>query len=207
MKGYNDWNKTETDIFWAEIAPCEHVVQIYENDGVFLDALAGFVIGGINSDECVIVIATQAHLDALDKRLRSFGTYLDQLVHDDRYIPLNAENTLSKFMVNGWPDEALFIKTVSEIVQRGGCKGRRVRAFGEMVAILWAEGKQGATVNLEHLWNNFCTKNSLSLFCAYPKSGFTQDINESILNICGCHSKMIEGSKRSLTQVLYRNTN
>ena len=203
---YSNWQRSETDIFWAEIAPCEHVVQIYENDGVFLDALAGFVIGGINSDECVVVIATQSHLEALEKRLRSFGTYLDKLVNDDRYIPLNAEETLSKFMVNGWPDEKLFTETVSEIMKRGGCRNRRVRAFGEMVAILWAQGNSGATVNLEHLWNNFCAKESFCLFCAYPKSGFTKDINESISNICGYHSKMIEGSKRSFTQVLYKNT-
>jgi hypothetical protein len=206
LKNYNDWDKVETDIFWAEIAPCEHVVQIYENDGVFLDALAGFVMGGINSNDCVIVIATHAHLEALNKRLRSFGTYLDTLVHDDRFIPLEANDVLSKFMVDGWPDEDLFVKTISEIVQRGVCHGRKVRAFGEMVAILWAEGNQGATVNLEHLWNNYCAEEKLSLFCAYPKSGFTQNINESISAICECHSKMIEGTKRSLTQVLFRKT-
>lgn len=203
----SNWNRTETDIFWGEIAPCDHVVQIYENDNVFLDALAGFVGGGINAGECVIVIATVAHLDALENRLTSFGIKVDTLINDDRYIPLNAEETLAKFMVNGWPDEDLFMKTVSDLMNRAGCRNRRVRAFGEMVAILWAQGNSGATVNLEHLWNKFCAKQSFSLFCAYPKSGFTQDINESILSICGCHSKMIDGSQPSLTQVLYKNTN
>ena len=203
----SNWMRTETDIFWGEIAPCDHVVQIYENDNVFLDALSGFVGGGINAGECVIVIATAAHLDALENRLTSFGIKVDTLINDDRYIPLNAEATLEKFMVNGWPDEDLFMKTVSGLMDRAGCRNRRVRAFGEMVAILWAQGNSGATVNLEHLWNKFCAKQSFSLFCAYPKSGFTQDINESLLNICGCHSKMIEGSQPSLTQVLYKNTN
>ncbi len=51
------WQKSNTDAFWSEIASCDHVVQIYENDGVFVDALAGFVGGGINTGECVIVIA------------------------------------------------------------------------------------------------------------------------------------------------------
>jgi DcmR-like sensory protein len=202
-----EWNRSNTDIFWAEIAPCDHVVQIYENDAVFLDALAGFVGGGINAGECVILIASETHLNALEKRLKSFGVRVDTLIKDDRYIPLNAEETLSKFMVNGWPDEDLFNKTVSDLINRAGLRNRRVRAFGEMVAVLWAQGLAGATVNLEHLWNKFCEKQAFSLFCAYPKSGFTQDINESINNICGCHSKMIHGANKSLTEVLYRNTN
>src|SRR5947199_620336 len=181
MKENNSgWQRSKTEIFWAEIAPCDHVVQIYESDEIFLDSLAGFVGGGINADECVIVIATDQHLKALENRLRSFGIRVDVLVNDDRYIPLKAEVVLSKFMVNDWPDEELFNHTISELISRADYRNRRVRAFGEMVAILWANGKGGATVNLEHLWNKYCEKHHFSLFCAYPKTGFTQNINDSI---------------------------
>ncbi|MCD6011353.1 MAG: hypothetical protein K0Q79_1215 [Flavipsychrobacter sp.] len=198
------WQQSKTDIFWAEIAPCDHVVQIYENDNAFLDALAGFVGGGINSGDCVIVIATQAHLKALETRLSSYGIHVDDLISEDRYIPLDAEETLAKFMVDGWPNEDLFMRTVSELLARAQGKKRRVRAFGEMVALLWAEGNSSATVRLEHLWNKFCEQATFCLFCAYPKTGFTQDMNTSIMHICGAHSKMINGSKISLTDIEYR---
>jgi hypothetical protein len=199
------WKRTDADVFWSEIAPCDHVVQIYENDGVFLDALAGFVGGGINAGECVIVIATSSHLEALGNRLVSYGIRIDTLIGDDRYIPLDAEETLSKFMVDGWPDEALFMKTVSALIQRGISKNRSIRAFGEMVAILWAKGLNGATVHLEYLWNKFSEQQKLCLFCAYPKTGFTQNMTESIHDICSCHTKMIEGSEKQLTEVIYTN--
>jgi hypothetical protein len=205
MQRVNDWRRVSADIFWGEVAPCDHVVQIYENDGIFLDALAGFVGGGINSGECVIVIATQKHLTALEARLLLYGIRVDTLKEDDRYIALDAEETLSKFMVAGWPDEALFMETVSSLINRGQCRSRKIRAFGEMVALLWAQGMNGATVHLEHLWNKFCSQHSFSLFCAYPKTGFTQDINESIADICGCHNKMIAGSEMQLTEVVYLN--
>ena len=205
MDTKTEWKRENVDIFWGEIAPCDHVVQIYENDGVFLDALAGFVGGGINACECVIVLATANHLEALYFKLYSYAINVRALISDDRYIPLDAEATLSKFMVNGWPDEQLFNETISSLVERGACKGRRVRAFGEMVAILWGQGHNGATVQLEHLWNKFCEKNNLSLFCAYPKSGFTENINDSMKGICDCHSKMIHGEQRQLTQVVYTN--
>ena len=199
------WKKTGADIFWGEIAPCDHVVQIYENDGIFLDALTGFVGGGINGGECVIVIATENHLNALNSRLRDYGISIDTLINDDRYIPVEAEEVLSKFMVDEWPDEKLFMQTISSLLIRGQSKGRQIRAFGEMVALLWAKGMNGATVRLEYLWNKYCEQNEFCLFCAYPKTGFTQDINESIMNICSCHTKMIGGNDKQLTEVVYAN--
>ncbi|MFL5774427.1 MAG: hypothetical protein ACJ75F_14790, partial [Flavisolibacter sp.] len=68
---------------------------------------------------------------------------------------------------------------------------------------LWAQGLKAAAVQLEHLWNKFCQQHELCLFCAYPKTGFTQDINDSIMNICACHSKMIGGSEKQLTEIIY----
>lgn len=200
----DNWRHSKADVFWGEIAPCDHVIQIYENEGIFLDALSGFVGGGINSGDCCIIIATESHVAALENRLSSYGIKVDNLISEKRYVPLNAEETLSKFMVNGWPDEHRFNKTVSELIEEFSCDNRRIRAFGEMVAILWAQGYNGATVQLEHLWNKFCEKQSFCLFCAYPKSGFTEDINTSIMHICGSHSKMISGSEKQLTEVTYK---
>lgn len=203
MEKNNRWEISETDIFWGEIAPCDHVVQIYETDAIFLDALTGFVGGGIKSNDCVIVIGTQVHLKALNERLASYGIKVNDLIKEERYIPLDAEQTLSKFMVNNWPDEGLFIQTVSELLEKAHKRYRRVRAFGEMVALLWAKGYNGATVQLEHLWNRFCENASFCLFCAYPKTGLTDDLNTSFQHICGVHSKMIKGSDKSLKEVHY----
>ncbi len=205
MNDSSHWQKAKTNVFWGEIAPCDHVVQIYENDSIFLDALAGFVGGGINAGECCIVIATDNHLAALETRLTGYGIHIHDLVAENRYLPINAEEMLSKFMINGWPDEELFNTTVSELIHKGAFDNRRIRAFGEMVAILWAQGHNGATVQLEHLWNKFCAKESFCLFCAYPKSGFTDDINDSLTHICGSHSKMISGSEKQLTDIRYKN--
>jgi hypothetical protein len=202
----NDWQHSKSDIFWAEIAPCDHVVQIYETDTVFLDALAGFVGGGINAGDCCIVIATESHLKALEDRLTAYGIHIAALRADNRYIPLNAEETLSRFMVNGWPDEALFMTTISEVINKNRTNNRKIRAFGEMVALLWANGLNGATVHLEHLWNKYCEKEKLCLFCAYPRSGFTGDINDSFQHICSAHSIMIEGGQQQLTDIYYRET-
>jgi len=199
------WTKTSSQVFWGEIAPCDHVVQIYENDEVFLDLLAGFVVGGVAIGESVIVIATDAHLKLLNTRLNTFGYVVSHLISKNQYFPLNAEETLAKFMVNDWPDEYLFNHVVSDLIGKAKGKGRRVRAFGEMVAILWGKGQVDATVRLEHLWNKFCAKEAFSLFCAYPQTGFTRDASESVMHICGAHSKMIAAiDKGGVDELLFK---
>ena len=183
-------NSTGPKTFWGEIAPCQHIVQLYEDDGVFLDTLWGFVGGGLRVGDGVIVIATAELVKALEARLSSF---LDLRLRksQDQYIPLEAEPTLSRFMRNGWPDEELFGELVSDLLTRARGDGRHVRAFGEMVALLWARGEQGATVRLEHLWHQFCQAQSFSLLCSYPRAGFTKDASASLRAICQAHSSLL----------------
>ena len=197
------WSLSNTDVFWGEIAPCEHVVQIYEDNNNFMDMLAGFVGDGINVGDCVVVIATQEHLDGLEKRLKDHAIVVDSLIAGQQYIPLEASKMLSNFMVDGWPDEARFTEFVRDIVDKAQKNGHRLRVFGEMVALLWAQGHHGATVHLEHLWNEFIKTHSFSLFCAYPKSGFTGDAHESIKHICGSHSRIISSGEKPMKEVRY----
>jgi hypothetical protein len=205
LKNSNDGLATSSnDVFWGEIAPCEHVVQIYESDDSFLDLLTGFVSGGVEAEECAVVIATTAHLAALDERLTTAGYNVPALISNIQYVPLDAEETLSRFMINDWPDENLFNKVISEVLAKAKENKHKVRAFGEMVAILWAKGQVGATVRLEHLWNKFCENEAFSLFCAYPESGFTQDAAESVMHICSAHTKMITAGEKGKKDVLYK---
>jgi hypothetical protein len=182
---------TELDVFCGETAPCDHVVQIYADDTTFLDSLAGFIAEGLKAEESVIVIATTPHRYSLEFRLRALGFNLAAAVKDDRYLAIDAEGALTKFMVGRWPDSDRFEPFVTDLLSRARKNRRRVRAFGEMVAILWAKGQSGATLQLEQLWNEFCKKEAFSLFCAYPRSGFTKDADASIQEICSAHSKVI----------------
>jgi hypothetical protein len=177
------------EAFWAELAPCDHILQIYEGDDEFLDMLERFIRDGLKNNESVVVIATAAHLDSLEKRLSS--PELSNSLLPGQYIPLDAEKTLSRFLVNDWPDDRLFQKTIIDVLSEAAKGGRNIRAFGEMVALLWAQGRNGATVRLEYLWNNLKKVYKFPLFCAYPRSGFTENAAESIECICATHSKIV----------------
>ena len=108
-----------------------------------------------------------------------------------RYIALLADDTLRRFMVKRWPDEKLFRDLVTKLLARARARGRRVRAFGEMVALLWSRGDVAATVRLEQMWQQLCNLEKFALFCAYPKTGFTAGSDNSIREICAAHSMVI----------------
>lgn len=180
------------DVYWAEMTPCDHFVQIYEHDDVLLDALEGFVAGALRSKESAIVIATPGHLATLEYRLRRQGLDVDTAITEDRYIALDAAATLAIFMREGWPDEDLFFEVIDGLLERSLRNGGRVRAFGEMVALLWAEGHGDAVMRLEQLWHSLCRAKSFALLCAYPKSGFTTAASTSVREICEAHSKVVD---------------
>jgi hypothetical protein len=181
-----------TVAFWAELSACDHFVQIYESDDVFMDTLAGYVAGGLRAGQGVIVIATPAHRQELDARLKATGLDVMGAKECDQFISADAQETLAKFAPDGWPDDKLFADAVADLLRRAGRNGRKVRAFGEMVALLWANGHGAGTVRLEHLWHELCAQESFSLFCAYPKVGFTEHPKDSIARVCELHSKVLE---------------
>src|ERR1700739_1852575 len=90
----HDWKNSNVQVFWGEIAPCDHLVQIYDNDKIFLDTLEGFAGCGLLSGDSVIIIATKEHLLELDIRLRKQNFDTDALINEDRYFPLEATETL-----------------------------------------------------------------------------------------------------------------
>jgi hypothetical protein len=198
-----NWKNSNIQVFWGEIAPCDHLVQIYDNDSHFLNTLEGFAGSGILSGDSVIIIATQQHLDSLNDRLRKQGFDLEELIATNCYFPLEANATLARFTVNNWPDEKLFNDYIAGLLSVAQQDGRKVRAFGEMVAVLWERGLNGATVRLENLWHRLHSLNNFSLYCAYPKSGFTRNPNDSMNMICKAHSKIIDGENRPSTEVYY----
>ncbi len=199
-----EWETSNMQVFWGEIAPCEHLVQIYENDKIFLDTLEGFTGSGFLADETVVVIATSGHLEALNERLFSQGFDVNKLISLNQYVPIDAHNLLSVFLVDDRIDEKIFDSFVSGLIDHARLRNGKVRAFGEMVAILWERSLYAATIQLEKLWNQLHARSEFTLFCAYPKIGFTQSAGESIHTVCEQHTKVIDGHARPTTEIYYR---
>jgi hypothetical protein len=178
------------DMFWGEVSPSEHLVQFYTDESLFIVTLGKFVEDGLRNDEAVFVIATAAHISSLEARLVVQGVDVAGFRASGAYIPLDAASTLAAFMRDGWPNEDLFHAVIEGVLADARGRHRRARAFGEMVALLWAQGHHGATVRLEYLWNELCKRDGVSVFCAYPKIGLTRDLEESLQEVCELHTQV-----------------
>ena len=173
-----------------------HAVQFYSEDSFLLDELSRFIGTALDAQGSAIVIATKTHRDGLEHRLKVRGVDTAPAVEQGRYVSLDAAETLSKFMMEGYPDETSFREVIGSCVDRAtsstGGENRRVVAFGEMVALLWGEGKADAAIRLEQLWNSLAETHSFSLRCAYPMTGFhREEHDEPFLKICAEHSDVI----------------
>lgn len=149
-----------------------HLVQFYEKEDFLCDRIADFMSDGLCGSAAAILIATPAHRDGVESRLRGKGVDLAQLSATGRYHALDAQETLSRFMVNGRPDPQRFATTIGPVIRTARGGDRRVLAFGEMVALLWAQGNRDAALRLEELWNDLARTETFALLCAYPIKHF-----------------------------------
>jgi len=173
-----------------------HSVQFYESDAFLLDEVSHFVGSALEEGNVALVIATRAHRAGLDERLRTRGLDLALAARHGRYVRLDAFDTLAQFLVAGWPDARRFAIVMDSVMNRAVLHSTgsppRVAAFGEMVALLCAEGRADAAIRLEELWNDLARRHSFDLHCAYSMSLFDQTDDEAVLRkICAEHSRVV----------------
>jgi len=181
---------------WPDHDHHGHVVQFYAEDAALLDSIAHFIATALEAGDAAVAIATHSHRDGLKQRLAARGIDVERAIRRGKFIPLDATETLSKFMRDGSPVPQAFAEVVGSVFDRAraavGVGPGRVVAFGEMVALLWAQGKPEAAIQLEQLWNDLAQAHSFSLRCAYPISGFNRDQDgEPFSKICAAHGSVI----------------
>jgi len=177
---------------WGELGASDHVVLVYEAEAHLIDTVRRFVGAGLTAGEAAIIIATPPHREQLEARLRAQGIDLATAYGQGQYVALDAAETLAQCMVDGWPDAQRFADVVGGLIARVGSQYPRVRAFGEMVALLWAAGHSDAALQLEVLWHDLIKTYAFPLLCAYPIRGFIQGAHtQQFLTICAAHSHVI----------------
>jgi len=184
------------EVRWDELCSQAHSVQFYENDSFLLDGLSRFIGAALLAGDSAIVIATKSHREGLGRRLAGRGLDLTPAITRGSYLSLDAAETLSQFMVNGLPDGARFSRVIGSAITQLSSSAQpehpRVAAFGEMVALLWADGKCDAAIRLEQLWNELARTGSFHLHCAYPIHFFSQEKDGQLLKkICAEHSHVV----------------
>lgn len=172
----------------------EHVVQFYDCESELAQAVGAYLAQAVWAGDVSIVIATPDHRSAFEGQLAAAGVRLDRVARDETILWLDAAETLAHLRVEeGGIDPEAFRSVVGEIV-RGACqRGREVRAYGEMVALLWDAGDVLGAIELEKLWNELARELQFSLWCAYH--GHSLAVHEhadELHEVCHLHTSVID---------------
>jgi KaiC/GvpD/RAD55 family RecA-like ATPase len=168
-----------------------HAVRFYP-DAVSLSYIVGhFVADGLRANQPAIIIATPEHGAAITGQLQAGGWDVPGLQEQGRMFVLDAQELLSRFMVEGMPDGARFTRVMAPILARAARSnvGRPTRVYGEMVDALWRAGQTVAAIRLEMLWNHLAHTYEFELLCGYAMGSFYKDT--AIEEICGQHTHVV----------------
>ena len=168
-----------------------HAVRFYEDAQSLARMVASFVAEGFIEGLPAVIIATPDHLDAVLEKLNGMSFDLDHLKQQNDLIVIDARETLALFMVDGMPNAEKFESAMLPVIDKA-CRGREdcvIRAYGEMVDVLWKDGMEAAAVRLEMLWNQLANTRKFSLLCGYSMGSFYKDA--AFDAICRQHTHML----------------
>src|SRR5688572_2325289 len=168
-----------------------HAVQFYATETTLFDTVATFLGEGLRAAQPAIMIATPSHRAAIVERLCGAMIDCDRAIRDGDLVLLDAQATLDLFMVDDEPHPALFHDNVGRLIEQL-LNGRQVvlRAYGEMVDVLWKEQRADAAIKLELLWNQLASTYRFSLLCGYSLGSFYKQPG-GLEAVRACHSHVV----------------
>lgn len=175
------------------VAPHEdHAVRFYRDDAALMTTLSRFVREGLIARQPVLVIATPEHRSQLASQLLKDGLRADSFEKGGTLWLLDARETLDAFMTGAAPDPALFHQVIGDLLQTAQHGSGPVRAYGEMVDLLWKAGQADAAIRLEMLWNRLATTHHFMLLCGYCIGSFYKQAGRlDIGDVCGQHARIL----------------
>jgi hypothetical protein len=169
----------------------DHIVQMYQDEEFLIEAVSRFVCAGLQQREGIVVIAGKAHWGVIEGRLERDGFNVQDAIKRGQLKSLDADETLAGFMQDDMPDRHAFLQQMSAVMDDLHRHYPTVRAYGEMVDILWQDGRYEAAESLEDHWNHLAGLKSFSLLCAYCIDHRTAATHAPLQRVCKAHSHVI----------------
>ena len=179
--------------------PHQHAVQFYGNEDALFTTVAGFLSEGLVAGQPAVVIATASHTGSILEHLKGRFIDVERAKHIGDLIILDADDTLATFMKDDEPDPSSFNRHVGDVIGQalGGRVRTPVRAYGEMVDVLWKQQKPEAAIKLEILWNELATTHAFSLLCGYSMGNFYKQ-TQQYEAVCAQHTRVITSNENIL---------
>jgi hypothetical protein len=170
-------------------------VQLYRAGEPSLAQNVGLYLAeGLKRGDGVLVIAAPEHTALFRNHLEQQGIDVASARENRQLVMWDAQETLAQFLVDGQPDWHKFEAAIQVGIRQLPAANRDtgLRAYGEMVGILWQNRQFAAAVRLEQFWNRLLEQAAFSLYCAYSIDIFGQDFHVGNLDGVLCtHTHLI----------------
>jgi MEDS: MEthanogen/methylotroph, DcmR Sensory domain len=178
----------------ADAGPCDHIVQLYQDEAFLSRAVCRFAAAALANGEGLILVPTLAHWNAIRPRLEAEGVDVEAARERGQLTVVDADELLPRFMREAMPDSAVFLGLAGDVIgqARAGAQNGKVRWWGEMVNVLWERGDVAASMKLEDLFDQLAKKHDIAIFCSFLMDNFDGDVHARMLPRLGeNHSHLI----------------
>jgi hypothetical protein len=172
----------------AHEAADRHLVHFYGHDEELAAGVGAYVVETIRAGGTAIVIATEAHRQLFTAQLDRAG--LNPCPASASLLMLDAREAADALLIDGRIAPHRFDKLIGDLVREAVDQRQPLRAYGEIVAVLWADGHVRAALELEELWNDLGREVDFSLYCAYPRA-WVEAEDEGLHEVCRRHSAVV----------------
>jgi hypothetical protein len=166
------------DQLLTHVEPHDHLVQFYDKDEQLLVTKVGhYLFEGWRAGEALLVVGGPQRNSEIAEQFSALGIDAAAAVKSGRLVFFDAAEMVARLTVAGPPEWSRFDALVGSAVRDLKARHGALRAYGEMVGILWRHGQHAAAARLEEFWNRLMRDTAISLFCAYPIDVFGREFD------------------------------
>lgn len=166
----------------------QHLVQFYTDEAALIRSVSRYVIEGLDARKSVVLVTSRERQDAL-------FSFLDQSFGD--LVVLDSERTIGELFPDGKFSPRRFDAIVGGAMREAVSRSRShgVRAYGDMVDVLWQRGSVSDAVELERYWNDLQAQLPFDLYCAYNVDLFGEFDPQAVAATLCQHSSIVSDGR------------
>ena len=189
LRKCDPWEQVVTDA-----SPHDHIVQLYQDHDFLNSAVCRYIATGLANGDRIVLFPTLSHWNAFRQRLETEGVNVQGAQERGQLRVVDADELLPRLVPDAMPDPHIFNAVIGDVF-RQACAGgsyQKLRAWGELVNVLWERGDVAASMNLEDLFDQLNKKIGIAMFCSYVMDNFNGDVHAVMLPRLGTnHTHLI----------------
>jgi hypothetical protein len=168
-----------------------HAMQLHRDSASLLDGLITVFDLALRRGDATCVIASEEVREGLARGLRARGWSVGNSTGHERYLVIDADDALKRFMRNGLPSPDRVAELAAELDQYRRAAGEgataRLTLFGNTVVSLSMQDNAEAAIALERLWNTLTAELPFFTLCGYAAKCFHEGSPDLLARACDEH--------------------